>query len=455
MAELSMPPGGLTGLRGHVEMPGSKSISNRLLLINHLAGNPLSSIHGLSTAGDTLRMQSVLKGLVDKGSGGEVMIGDAGTVMRFVLPLLCITPGIHRMTGTERSHERPIGPLVDALRLLGAQIQYLGQEGCLPLHIEGGAPLKMPTGLDSLPINAGISSQFVSALLLLAPCIVGGLRLRLSTHIVSRPYLQLTFDLMQRWGARVYVISEQDIRIPQAEYQPPASVEVEPDWSSAAYWLAWTALMPQSELFIPRLKLFSLQADAVCVDAFAGLGVQTVEGEGGLILRNRPMDALLGANASKSLGRKAISINKKQDGDSAEMPASIVDFNGVDAPDLMPTALVLCALKNQSAMFTGLETLRVKESDRLEGVLQNLRAAGACIEEREEGLYWLMRGIPKASDQNRVIDVITRGDHRMAMAFSLMASQGYTVRPDRPEVVNKSYPGYWNELERLGMRWQP
>ncbi|MFZ9939574.1 MAG: 3-phosphoshikimate 1-carboxyvinyltransferase [Bacteroidia bacterium] len=433
MAELSLPEGPLPILKGEVEVPGSKSISNRILIMNYLAGDALTSIHGLSTAADTVRMQSVLNALKEPSSDGEVRVGDAGTVMRFVLPLLCLTPGTHRMTGAERAHERPIGPLVDALRLLGAQIQYLEREGCLPLKIEGGSTLQMPLGIEALPIDASMSSQFVSALLLVAPYLQGGLRLRLSAHTASRPYLHLTIELMRLWGIHVEVFGERDISIIPSRYHPPARVEVEPDWSSAAYWLAWAALMPQTALFVPRLKPMSLQADAVCVGAFAELGVQTIEVDGGLLLHHCPSVHYSGHAASHFA----------------------LDFSGFDTPDLMPTAMVLCALKNKVARFTGLETLRVKESDRLGGLIQGLRSAGAWIEERERGAYWLTRGIPPATIRGQVFHCNTQGDHRMAMAFSLLASHGYGVHPDRPEVVGKSYPSYWRELERLGMRWRP
>lgn len=460
MAQLSLPlrldDGTVPAFRGEVNVPGSKSISNRLLLINHLAGNPLGHVEGLSTAGDTIRMQAVLQVISQPSGFYEVMVGDAGTVMRFVVPVLCITPGTHRMTGSGRAHERPIGPLVDALRLLGAQIQYLEREGCLPLQIEGGAPLAMPAGLDAMVVDAGISSQFVSALLLVAPYIPGGLRLRLSDRVVSRPYIHLTLDLMRGWGIDAKIISENEIFIPQNRYQPPTRFEVEPDWSSAAYWLAWTALMPGTELFIPRLKLPSLQADAVCVEAFAQLGVQAMAKEDGLLLRHQPMGVIAGEDAPCGVSEQKLGrVLNNSDDSFAVRPELYLDFSGVDSPDLMPTALVLCALKNQAARFTGLESLRVKESDRLEGLLTGLRALGAHIEEGNPGEYCLLRGVPVAADRHQVIDVVTRGDHRMAMAFSLLASQGYCVRFDTPDVVVKSYPAYWNELERLGMRWQP
>lgn len=458
MAELSLPIGRVPLFKGEVEVPGSKSISNRLLLMNYLAGDPLARIRGLSTAGDTLRMQNVLAALKLPHSDGEVGVGDAGTVMRFVLPLLCLTPGTHHMTGTERAHERPMGPLVDALRLLGAQVQYLGRTGCLPLKIEGGAALRMPDGLDALPIDAGMSSQFVSALMMVAPCIDGGLRLRLLAHTVSRPYLLLTRDLMREWGVPIEFIHENNINIPQCTYQPPARVEVEPDWSSAAYWLAWTALMPQSELFVPNLKRCSLQADAICADAFADLGVHSIERDGGLLLNNCSMK-LPDASTDQTKDPKPPEWRKNADPGSSSFKSgeehSTLHFSGQDSPDLIPTAMVLCALKGRLARFTELETLRVKESDRLGGLMQGLRSLGARIDEREPGSYSLMQGIPRASIQGQVFDLPTQGDHRMAMAFSLLASHGYGVRPDRPEVVGKSYPGYWQTLERLGMRWQP
>ena len=457
MAQLKLPEGGLHGLTGQVDVPGSKSISNRLLVLMHLSGATGATPVGLSDSADTRRMQTVLGQLAAAGPATitPINVGDAGTVMRFVLPLLCLSPGHYTMTGTERAHERPIGPLVDALRLLGARIQYLGVEGRLPLLVAGGVALGMPAGLDRLPVDAGTSSQFVSALLMVAPSLAGGLRLRMTGEAVSRPYRQMTLGLMRSWGARVEEPADGDINIGEGRYRAPLGIEVEPDWSSAAYWLAWAALVPASRLYIPRLSLESRQADACCAVAFSPLGVQAVAGDGGVWLRHRPRSPHSPHSPHSPQLPAPFTTENPRPEDPAPPPHEPLLFCGTDTPDLMPTAMILCALQNQPARFSGLDTLRDKESDRLAGMLTGLQRAGAQITEQGNGIYRLQRGIAAAGAGNGVFELPTAGDHRMAMAFSLLAARGYEVRPDRPEVVAKSYPGYWQQLQQLGLDWQP
>lgn len=401
--QLRARPGSL--LRGDLSLPGSKSISNRLLVMRALSGSS-TELLGLSPADDTRLMAAALASKeVDK------FAGPAGTVMRFLLPYLCLQSGDFRLSGSERAHERPIAPLVEALQSLGARIQYLGTAGHPPLHISGG---KLQGGSIALP--AHISSQFVSALLLVAPYLTQGLQLQLAGNAVSVPYIRQTVRLMQAWGAGIDW-QQQQINVQPQPYQAPASFRVEPDWSAAAYWLAFTALLPGTRLQLRDLPLHTEQADKQAALWFAPFGCKLQADEAGVLLSHQ----------------------------STEMPLPRV-YNGKDCPDLMPTLIVLCALKGHLARFEGLESLRLKETDRIEALRLNLEAAGAQLRVDGDALQ-LEAGIPPGA---AVVPIRCFYDHRMAMAFSLLAAAEKTVIFDQLEVVQKSYPDFWTHLQAFG-----
>ena len=399
-------------LTGSIALPGSKSASNRLLILRALA-NANTELPGLSTAADTAYMQAALQQIATQ-KGGRIFAGAAGTVMRFLLPVLALRSGSWELYGSDRAHERPIGPLVDALRSLGAKIDYLEKEGFPPLRIEGGY---VKGGEVQLPAHQ--SSQFATALLLVGAKLPGGLQLHLTGELVSRPYLQQTIDLLLGCGLSVqeegntYTIAPQNIHM-------PAVVQVEPDWSSAAYWLAWVAALPGSTVLLENLPLHSYQADSRAVEWMGPLGVQVAEQPKGLLL-------------------------------SHQIPEIVAErtYDGRDCPDLVPAQAVLCALQQQPALFTGLATLRLKESDRIDALVQNLQAAGAQV---SSGADWLRinQGIPKGAGE---VHIQCFHDHRMALAFAVLAAAQKTVIFDQPEVVAKSYPNYWEQLAAQGMQF--
>lgn len=399
-------------LTGSIALPGSKSASNRLLLLRALA-NAYTALPGLSTAADTTYMQAALQ-QIDTQQGGRIFAGAAGTVMRFLLPVLALRPGSWELYGSDRSHERPIGPLVDALRSLGAQIDYLEKEGFPPLRIEGGH-----VNGGKVQLLAHQSSQFATALLLVGVKLPGGLQLQLLGDVVSRPYLQQTIDLLGSGGVHVqeagntYTIAPQNIHL-------PAEVQVEPDWSSAAYCLAWVAALPGSELLLEKLPLHSHQADSRAVEWMGPLGVQVTAKPNGLLLRH-------------------------------QLPEIVAErtYDGRDCPDLVPAQAVLCALQQQPALFTGLATLRLKESDRIDALVQNLQAAGAQV---SSGADWLRieKGVVAGAGE---VHIQCFHDHRMALAFAVLAAAQKTVIFDQPEVVAKSYPNYWEQLAAQGIQF--
>lgn len=399
-------------LRGKLSLPGSKSASNRLLILRALAGTT-TELPGLSTAADTAYMQAALQQIAAQ-PGGRIFAGAAGTVMRFLLPVLALQPGNWELYGSDRAHERPIGSLVDALRSLGAKIDYLEKEGFPPLKIEGG---QLHGGEVQLPAN--LSSQYATALLLVGAMLPGGLQLKLMGEQVSRPYLQQTVDLLAICGVKVreeadtYLLAAQNM-------QMPAVVQVEPDWSSAAYWLAWVAALPGSELLLENLPLHSHQADSHAVDWMEALGVKAEQQAAGLLVRHQQPQL----------------VAERQ-------------FDGRDCPDLVPAQAVLCAIQQQPALFTGLATLRLKESDRIDALTMNLRAAGAVV---SSGADWLRieKGIAAGAGE---VHIQCFHDHRMALAFSVLAAAQKTVIFDQPEVVAKSYPHYWEQLAAHGIKF--
>jgi 3-phosphoshikimate 1-carboxyvinyltransferase len=405
MSALQLSASKATVLQGSLLLPGSKSISNRLLVMRALAGSS-TLLNGLSIADDTILMQAALASL-----SSDKFAGPAGTVMRFLLPYLCMQTGEFRLSGSDRAHERPIAPLVNAMRSLGAHIVYLGEEGHPPLYIRGG---KLQG--KELAIEANVSSQYISALLLVAPYLPNGLQLTLQGEALSKPYIQQTLQLMQAWGAEVQWHGAV-LEVAPQPYQAPASFFVEPDWSAAAYWLAFAALVPNTDLLLTDLSLQTEQADRQAADWFAALGCGLEQTAAGLRLQHQPT------------GEIALQV-----------------YNGQDCPDLMPTLIVLCAIKGHLARFEGLASLRLKESDRIEALRLNLEAAGAKVRVEDDVLQ-LERGVP-AGPATVLIQCFD--DHRMAMAFSLLAAAQKTVIFDQPEVVQKSYPDFWAHLKYFG-----
>ena len=397
-----------------IKLPASKSISNRALIISALAGVKTMP-RNISNCDDT---EVIVRALHDNPY--EIDIKAAGTAMRFMTAYLAVTPGEHVITGTERMKHRPIKVLVDALRYLGADIEYIGEEGFPPLKIRGKA-------LDggSIEIPGDVSSQYVSALLMIAPMLNGGLELHLTGNIISRPYIDLTIHTMHDYGARVEWTDVDTIVTEPTGYREREFI-IENDWSGASYWYETLALMGdrESSIRIPGLIDSSRQGDSGVRYLFSMLGVKTSFEDG---IKTEPTTVTLKTMRSM-------------------LPKLDFDFSG--QPDLTQTLVVTCAAMNIPFHFTGLATLRIKESDRIEVLKREMRKLGFVI--REENNSELLWDGERCEATMKPID--TYEDHRMAMAFAPAAVKFPGLRINNPEVVTKSYPNFWKDLQQAGFK---
>jgi 3-phosphoshikimate 1-carboxyvinyltransferase len=372
-------------------------------------------LYGLSTADDTRIMAELLA-----ASGlRRYDAGAAGTTFRFLTAYLAFQPGEQELTGSARMLERPIGLLVDALRQLGANIDYLGNEGYPPLRL--GTPLHNDGG--ELTIRADVSSQFVSALLLVAPYFRHGLTLHLAGEQVSAPYLNMTLALMQYFGAQIKQVEGGTIRVEPRPYTS-RDLHVEADWSAASYYLAHAALAKGDvNLQLKGLSAESWQGDRAGALLAGQFGVSVVATPDGILLQ-------------KQAGAKLPSRWEQ-------------DF--VEIPDLMQTFVVLCAGAGVAGRFSGWSTLRIKETDRLNALQEELRAFGVEFEQEDEHPdFFSCRG--KVMQPTNDHCILTYKDHRMAMAFSALAQELGQVCISDPGVVGKSYPNFWKDLNTLGLK---
>lgn len=395
-------------IRGKVLLPASKSISNRALVLNTLAGNKDLPVN-VSDCDDTKVM---LQWLAHRPE--VVNIGAAGTAMRFSTALLAVSEGTHTITGTERMQNRPIAVLVDALRTLGATIEYVGREGFPPLRITGNKSLAG----GGVTLRGDVSSQYISALLMIAPTLQKGLRLNLMDEIVSRPYINMTLAMMREFGAVADWQSDSVIEVQPGAYQSNRYV-VENDWSAASYWYEMLALSSHAEdqVLLPGLFAQSLQGDSCGAKVFEKLGVQTSYHEDGVKLTKSPA------------------------------VVSRLDYDFVEMPDLAQTFVVTCCLMDIPFHFAGLQSLKIKETDRINALKVELAKLGFLLEDRNDSeLLWA--GQRTAIQPEASID--TYEDHRMAMAFAPAALRLGSIRINHPEVVSKSYPRYWDDLQSVG-----
>lgn len=388
-----------------VQLPASKSICNRALILNALSYSPYE-IQNLSDCDDT---DVMVKALNSNDSHFDVKA--AGTAMRFLTAFLSKVVGEWTITGTERMKNRPIRILVDALNAVGAKIEYLEKEGFPPLRIMGSALQGGEISLDG-----GVSSQYISALLMIAPLMEKGLTLHLQGKVISKPYIHLTLQLMKQYG----VESEwggSTIKVAPQSYRP-LPYTVESDWSAASYWYEMMALSQQAEIELKGLFKESLQGDAAGAKLFAQLGVATDYKAGGVVLRKN-------GNVCQKL---------------------IYDF--VNEPDLAQTFVTTCAFMDIPFRFTGLQSLKIKETDRIEALKCELRKLGYVLTDTNGSiLEW--NGECCEPEAHPVIT--TYEDHRMAMAFapaSLVRKEGIEIA--HAEVVSKSYPHFWENLESAG-----
>lgn len=389
-----------------VQLPASKSISNRALILHALSGGSTRP-ENLSDCDDTQVMIRALDHMPD-----VIDIHAAGTAMRFLTAYLCVTPGTHTITGTERMQQRPIRILVDALRTLGARIDYAGNEGFPPLCING----TQLTGSE-IELAGNVSSQYISALLMIGAVLPVGLKLRLTGDIISRPYINLTLQLMHDFGAQAGWTSESSIDVTPGGYRD-TPFRVESDWSAASYWYQMTALATGSpEVELLGLFANSAQGDSRGAELFARLGVQTEYTPQGVKLRKQGH------------------------------PVVRLDEDLVDIPDLAQTFVVTCCLLDVPFRFTGLQSLKIKETDRICALITELRKLGYVIHAEQDSILW-WDGERCPADEQPGID--TYEDHRMAMAFAPACLVCPSIRINEPQVVSKSYPRYWDDLQAAG-----
>lgn len=400
-------------LSGEVELAGSKSISNRVLIIRALCGEEFP-IGRLADARDTELLLQLLRSKDQLRDAGA-----AGTTFRFMAAYLSGQPGVQVLTGAERMKQRPIGGLVDALRRLGADIAYLEKEGYPPLRI-GEASRFGQAG--RLSIAAGTSSQYISALLMIAPTLPEGLELRLEGKVVSRPYIEMTLKLMRYFGV-CHSWEGDAIKIPPQAYQP-RPFEVEADWSAASYYYAMAAFAEEAELQLHGLFKDSVQGDAVLAEMMAAFGVQTTYHSSGIFLAKKKV----------------------------VLPQAF-EWDFLRCPDLAQTLAVVCAGLGVEGWFTGLDTLRIKETDRIAALQTELARVGCRMTAAPPGLapragrhYFRIEGKAKAEGMPAFA---TYEDHRMAMAFTPLSMLG-PIQIQDPMVVAKSYPGFWEAIKQLG-----
>lgn len=390
-------------LHGRIQITGSKSESNRMLLLQALY--PQITLDNLSNSDDTVAMKSGLES--DKNM---VDIGHAGTSMRFLSAYYSTIENQEKiLTGSSRMQERPIGVLVDALRQLGADISYLKNEGYPPLLIKG----KRLTASEVL-LSANISSQYITALMLIAPSLPDGLRLYLEGKITSIPYIEMTLSLLHKIGVDA-IFSGQHIQVFPKKDITQITHAVESDWSSASYYFSMVALAKEADVSLSTYKKDSLQGDRVLMDVYQQFGVKS------------------------SIENNTLALKKQT------MGSTHVQLDLSDAPDIAQTIAVTCYGLGLSCSLTGLHTLKIKETDRLVAMQNELSKLGATIEITDKSLHLHKRTNPIRPN----VLIETYHDHRMAMAFAPLGLL-VPIRIQDADVVTKSYPGFWKDLEQNG-----
>jgi len=404
-------------LYGSICLPASKSISNRLLMIKALSGKNFN-IFNLSDADDSRLLSEHLTEIEGHSKNQseeicELNCDNAGTVMRFLTAYLSTINGKWILSGSEQMKKRPIAILVNALQYLGASIDYLNENGFPPLLINGG---QLHGGC--IEMDAGISSQFISALLMVAPVLSGGLTIKLLGNIISKPYIYLTISLLKYFGIQIKM-QNNVISIKEQDYDTN-DFTVESDWSAASYWYQMAVLADDVDLTLIGLMENSLQGDAIVSEMFEKFGIKT--------------EFLSGS----------VRITKKR-----KVTRRIsLDFS--DFPDIAPTLIVTCAGIGIDGNFSGLQSLRIKETDRLEALKTELAKIGIQFGKYPDSEIWHI-----AKEQNwkiRKISINTYNDHRMAMAFAPLALKFGQISIENPAVVSKSYPQFWDDIQSVGFQ---
>ena len=396
-------------IEGEIDLPASKSISNRVLLLNALCATP-GRLSNLAQCDDT---DAVLSALAQPDAS-EVNIGAAGTAMRFLTAYFATREGREVVIdGTERMRQRPIGVLVDALRQLGADIEYVEAEGYPPLKITG---TRLHGG--ALTVSGSVSSQYITAILLIAP-VIGGITLTIEGEIMSRPYIDMTLALMARYGVKAEW-RENVIHVPAGEYTA-LDFTVEADWSAASYWWAMQAIVPQSRISLKGLEPQSLQGDSRIAELMSQMGV-----------------------TGNWCGRY---LDLRSNGGVGCCCSTFAELSGT--PDIAQTLVVMLCLMGRPFRITGLRTLRIKETDRLEALRTELRKLGYVMKvEGDDAISWHFETTAAEASPH----ICTYHDHRMAMAFAPAAIRFPGLIIDDAQVVSKSYPLFWEHLRQAGFK---
>ena len=388
-----------------IYLNSSKSESNRLLIIKALSEKEIT-IKNLSKANDSV----LLKNLLESENLVVWDAQDAGTSFRFLTSFLAIKKEHVVLSGTERMKQRPVKVLVDALNKIGAEILYLENEGFPPIYVKG----KINQVKNKLDIPGDISSQYISSLLLIAPLLEKGIEINIEEPFYSRPYVNMTLNLMNSFGIKSEVKGNK-ISIKNQEFSSGSYI-VESDWSAASYWYSILSISDNiNNLTLQGLKKKSNQGDSVISELMKSFGVNTQYKEDGIVLTKIKLDT-----------------------EEIEL-----DFR--DCPDLAQTILVVAAYHKIKLKVSGVESLKIKETDRLLAMKNELKKIGCDF--YEEGNYWLLEKRSREIDDELSID--TYKDHRMAMAFAPLASKKSIIIND-PDVVVKSYPTYWEDLKKVG-----
>lgn len=419
-------------IKGTIVLPASKSISNRVLILKHVLGST-TELQNISEADDTVLMQMALA----KGNG-TIHLKNAGTCMRFLTAYFAATENSEvTLLCDERMEKRPIDELVTALQQLGAEITYLNKQGYPPLQIKG----KQLNG-GHVSISAQASSQYVSALMMIAPLCKTDLTIELTGEITSAPYIDMTVKLMQEFGINIVQENSkfeirnsktpvrlssskpfpEDIVSRDASMNSAGQYTIEGDWSAASYWYEMVALSDDAEVFLPNLSLNSLQGDSLIAEYMKQFGVETIIVDNGILLKNN--------------GKRKTENGKQK-----------TDLDLTDTPDLAPTLAVTAAAKNTQLTLTGLQNLIIKESNRLQALETELSKLGVDIISTEDSLSI---NLQTSNIKPQTSNIATYGDHRMAMAFAPLALLFETITIEHPEVVEKSYPHFWDDLTRMG-----
>lgn len=404
-----------------INLPASKSISNRALILNALSYSPYD-VQNLSDCDDTRVMLKTFD-----SNSNKFDIGAAGTSMRFLTAFLAKTVGEWEITGSERMKQRPIKILVDAINSLGGKIEYVENEGFPPLKIFGSALMGGEISLDG-----GISSQYISALMMIAPYMVNGLKITLTGNIISLPYILMTAGMMKDFGVKVD-FHENVIDIKPQVYKP-IFYTVESDWSAASYWYEILSIAGKGKITLKGLRKNSLQGDSEVENIFDNIGVSTEYTKDGVILTT---------NYKCRRNKICLHPDKTEFSSGLQTTNLIYDFTNI--PDLAQTVVVTCCLKNIPFEFSGLQSLRIKETNRISALKNELAKLGYVLTEKDDDkLLW--NGEKCEKQDIPVIE--TYEDHRMAMAFA-PASLLFPIEIENPHVVSKSYPKFWEDLEKI------